>query len=167
MSVCLFVCLSVCLFVRHLDTVRPNAMKFGREYPFVQRKVETRLSEPKVGFWVGFSKFSGKPYENFFDFSKNLKIQRKVETRLAEPKVGFWVGFSKFSGKPYENFFDFSKNLKIFPTVRLLSSRFYLFALSLGREVPFDPKLSLPRYIDIYIYKEECLSVCSLCIRSL
>ena len=111
----------VCLLFVHLDTIRPNAMKFGREYPF---------------------------------------IQRKVETRLAEPKVGFWVGFSKFSGKPYENFFDFSKNLKIFPTVRLLSSRFYLFALSLGREVPFDPKLSLPRYIDIYIYEEECLSVC-------
>jgi hypothetical protein len=124
------VCLSVCLFVMHLNTVQANAMKFCREYPF---------------------------------------DQRKVETRLAELEVGFWVGFSKFSGKPYENFFDFSKNLKIFPTVRLLSSCFYLFALFLGREVPFDPKLSLPWYI--YIYKEECLSVClfvcSLCIQSL
>src|ERR1700722_4892617 len=88
--------MSVCLFAMHLDTVRPNAMKFGRAYPFVQRKVETRLAEPEVGFWVGFSKFSGKPYENFFDFSKNLKIQRKVEMRLAEPKVGFWVGFPSF-----------------------------------------------------------------------
>jgi hypothetical protein len=36
---CLSVCLSVCLFFMHLNTVRPNAMKFCTGYPFDQGKV--------------------------------------------------------------------------------------------------------------------------------
>jgi len=37
----------------HLDTVRANAMKFCREYPFVQGKVMAG-SPPPVGGWVKF-----------------------------------------------------------------------------------------------------------------
>jgi len=68
------VCLRVCLFVMYLDTVRANAMKFCREYPFVQRKINgigTMNGEGWVKFHPGYDiycNFDGL-LRNFGQFS--------------------------------------------------------------------------------------------------
>jgi hypothetical protein len=44
MLLCIYIKKKVCLFVMHLNTVRPNAMKFCMEYPLVQEKVVGNFS---------------------------------------------------------------------------------------------------------------------------
>ena len=69
LSVCPFVC-SSCIWTRY-DQMQWN---FAHNTLSTRGRSGRDFRSRKWGFGVVFHKFSGKPYEIFFDFSKNFKI---------------------------------------------------------------------------------------------
>src|SRR5262249_14126795 len=88
-------CLSVCLFAMHSDTVQPNETKFCKEYPFIQGKVMTGFSGPKVGFWEGFEQVFWKTIRNFLRFFKKFEEFSDCWAQGGVCPSYCWIHYSK------------------------------------------------------------------------